>query len=147
MMPGLFKTPPFVPHLKKEITEVCIYSGTGYPCRSYLLTPIQNPQGERERKYNAAHVTTRNCVERSFGVLKSRFDCLKTLFRTELRTSKRITMACAVLHNIAIDQRVTSEMDDDADNDDNEGNNDNDGSDGLVNAVRGIQVINGVVDT
>ena len=110
----------------------------GYPCRRYLLTPIPNPITEKERNYNVAHVKTRNCVERSFGVLKKRFNCLKIALRTELRTTKTIIMACAVLHNWAIDYGLPLEEDDD----DQEEEEDDD----VVNADTGIQMRNVVVE-
>nr|XP_027221123.1 putative nuclease HARBI1 [Penaeus vannamei] len=44
---------------------------SGYPCRSYLLTPVQGPTTDKERRYNTAHTKTRNVIERAFGVLKN----------------------------------------------------------------------------
>lgn len=79
---------------------------SGYPCREYLLTPILEPRTEKERNFNASHIRTRNCVERAFGVLKRRFACLSIPLRTKLRNTKRIVMACVVLHNIAVSRRV-----------------------------------------
>ncbi|XP_063913317.1 putative nuclease HARBI1 [Zophobas morio] len=48
----------------------------GHPYRSYLLTPLLNPKNRIGRAYNAAHKTSRNCLDRGFGVLKRRFPCL-----------------------------------------------------------------------
>lgn len=79
---------------------------SGYPCREYLLTPLLVARTEKEEHYNASHTSTRNCIERAFGVLKKRFACLSIPLRTKLRNTKRIIMACAVLHNIAISRRV-----------------------------------------
>lgn len=77
-----------------------------YACRSYLLTPFLTPQTEKEVRYNAAHVKTRNVIERAFGVLKRRFSVLSTPVRTKLANTKNIIVACAVLHNIAIMNRL-----------------------------------------
>ncbi|XP_048236735.1 putative nuclease HARBI1 [Haliotis rufescens] len=44
-----------------------------YACRHWMLTPLVDPPTKPEQKYNAAHIRTRNTVERAFGVLKSRF--------------------------------------------------------------------------
>ncbi|XP_062580377.1 putative nuclease HARBI1 isoform X2 [Saccostrea cucullata] len=46
---------------------------SGYPLRPWLMTPILAPQARQEEKFNKSHIKTRNCVERAFGVLKSRF--------------------------------------------------------------------------
>ena len=41
--------------------------------REYLLTPIANPQGNSEQKYNNAHKKTRRIIECAIGVLKESF--------------------------------------------------------------------------
>ncbi|XP_046544229.1 putative nuclease HARBI1 [Haliotis rubra] len=46
---------------------------SGYACRPWMLTPLADPQTKPEQRYNAAHIRTRNTVERAFGVLKSKF--------------------------------------------------------------------------
>jgi hypothetical protein len=74
----------------------------GYPCKSYLLTPLLNPRNRMERAYNASHRSTRNCIERCFGVLKRRFPCLSRGLNMKLQTTLHIIVACAVLHNICI---------------------------------------------
>ncbi|XP_023209585.1 putative nuclease HARBI1 [Centruroides sculpturatus] len=74
----------------------------GYPCKPYLMTPLLNPTTNTEVKYNAAHIKTRNTVERLFGIWKSRFPCLRFGLRTKLETSLVIIVATGVLHNIAI---------------------------------------------
>lgn len=78
---------------------------SGYALRTFLLTPVLNPVLAEDTKYNRAHASTRNTIERAFGVFKRRFAVLNIPMRTKLRTSKIIIMACAVLHNIAISQR------------------------------------------
>jgi hypothetical protein len=46
---------------------------SGYPLKPWLMTPILHPTTAQEERYNKSHMKTRNCVERAFGVLKSRF--------------------------------------------------------------------------
>ena len=90
----------------QEGTYRHLLGDSGYPCLKYLLTPILNPTTDKEKRYNSAHIKIRNTVERSFGVLKRRFACLSEKARTELETTKKLIMSCAILHNIAIDQRI-----------------------------------------
>lgn len=46
---------------------------SGYPLKPWLLTPFLNPSSNGEEKYNRCHKSTRNVIERAFGLLKSRF--------------------------------------------------------------------------
>nr|XP_022309101.1 putative nuclease HARBI1 [Crassostrea virginica] len=82
---------------------------SGYPLRPWLMTPILTPLTKQQEKYNASHIKTRNCVERSFGVLKSRFRCLHksggALAYTPAKCV-RIIECCCRLHNKAIDEKV-----------------------------------------
>lgn len=75
---------------------------SGYACLPYLMTPIQQPQNDAERRYNRAQVRTRNVVERLFGVWKRRFPCLHGELRNKLENVPSIIVACAVLYNIGI---------------------------------------------
>ncbi|XP_044764245.1 putative nuclease HARBI1 isoform X1 [Coccinella septempunctata] len=75
---------------------------SGYACKPFLFTPVLNPGTEAERRYNQAHIKTRNCIERCFGVLKRRFPCLYYGLRNKLSTSLTIIIACCVLHNLAL---------------------------------------------
>ncbi|KAI2647020.1 hypothetical protein H4Q32_029422 [Labeo rohita] len=68
----------------------------------WLLTPLSNPQTDRERRYNDAHSRTRSVVERAIGQLKCRWRCLdRTRGILLYRPNKmcRIVLACGVLHN------------------------------------------------
>ena len=60
---------------------------SGYPCRQYLMTPLADPQTQPERRYNVAQISTRNTVERIFGVWERMFPCLSTCLRTKLETT------------------------------------------------------------
>jgi len=76
-----------------------IIGDSGYPCHSFCLTPIPVPKNTAERKFNASFTSTRNSVERMFGIWKRKYPCLLHL-RTKVKTSLAIIVACAVLHNI-----------------------------------------------
>ncbi|KAK0152142.1 putative nuclease HARBI1 [Merluccius polli] len=49
---------------------------SGYPCKTWLLTPYLNPQPGAQLKYNIAHKNTQNVVERGIGQMKRRFHVL-----------------------------------------------------------------------
>ncbi|XP_062375194.1 putative nuclease HARBI1 [Sardina pilchardus] len=48
----------------------------GYPLLPWLMTPFHNPTTDSQERYNHAHAVTRSAIERTFGILKSRFRCL-----------------------------------------------------------------------
>ena len=80
----------------------------GYACRSYLMTPLLNPQTQAERNYNKSQIKTRQVIERVFGMWKRRFPCLKFGLRTKLDTTLSIIVAVAVLYNIG--KRIGDEL-------------------------------------
>lgn len=61
-------------------------------------------------------IKSRNSVERLFGVWKRRFPCLQIGLATKLSSTANIIMACAVLHNIAVEVNDIFEFDDTVDN-------------------------------
>lgn len=74
----------------------------GYALKSFLMTPLLNPITQGEVAYNAAHIKTRNVIERTFGVWKRRFPILKLGLGINLQTSLTVIVATGILHNIAI---------------------------------------------
>lgn len=74
---------------------------SGYPLKSWLLTPFLNPSTVPQMRYNTAHAKTRNVIERCFGVLKRRFHCLHGELRMTPERVCNIICACVVLHNMA----------------------------------------------
>jgi hypothetical protein len=51
--------------------------------------------------YNTQHKKTRNAVERAFGQLKKRFNCLENIVKVSLERTPSVIIACFVLHNLA----------------------------------------------
>ncbi|KAK6313322.1 hypothetical protein J4Q44_G00166690 [Coregonus suidteri] len=93
---------------------VCCWETGGMAASLFLLTPFTDPQ-EAQQAYNHAHARTRARVEMTFGLLKARFHCLHKLRVSPVRACD-ITVACAVLHNVAClrkerDPRVPPAMD------------------------------------
>lgn len=78
---------------------------SGYRNTMYMATPFLNAETNLQNLYNESQTRTRNVVERQYGVLKRRFSVLSTGMKVRMETVQMIIVACAVLHNIAIDAR------------------------------------------
>ncbi|KAJ2951928.1 hypothetical protein O0L34_g4179 [Tuta absoluta] len=75
----------------------------GYPTLPFVLTPLRPPpQDPPSMRYNRAQIKTRNIVERTFGIWKRRFPCLKRGLGNKLTTVSNIIVACGVLHNLTL---------------------------------------------
>ncbi|VDI67347.1 Hypothetical predicted protein, partial [Mytilus galloprovincialis] len=85
---------------------------SGYPLRPWLLTPVINPTTRQDQRYNTCHM--RRCaVERSFGVLKSRFLCIDTTAGTLLYSPVRccdIIVAVVGLEFRCLQETITQEI-------------------------------------
>ncbi|XP_055634319.1 putative nuclease HARBI1 [Toxorhynchites rutilus septentrionalis] len=82
-----------------------IVGDSGYRNTKYLATPFLRCETAAENLYNESQIRTRNVVERSYGVWKRRFPVLSLGMRVIISTVQLIIVACAVLHNIAIDAK------------------------------------------
>lgn len=80
---------------------VTISGDSGYPLKSYLLTPFANPDTQAKQLYNESQIRTRNYIERTNGILKRRFPALCYGLRCSLNNALTAIVAAAVLHNIA----------------------------------------------
>lgn len=93
----------------------------GYPLEPWLLVPYDNPvAGAPEDHFNNAHMSARNTIERTFGVLKQRFRCLlkhRVLHYTPPKAASIIN-ACVILHNIAINNELPLPEEENDDNED-----------------------------
>ena len=76
---------------------------SGYACLPYLMTPYPEPGNPPQRRFNRALRITRSIIERTFGILKRRFHILHSEVRITPERVCTITIACCILHNIAID--------------------------------------------
>lgn len=99
----IFNDSPLCAQLEHgDFENMVLLGDSGYPCRSYLLTPVLNPRTAAEEAYNRAQIRTRNPIERLFGVLKRRFPCLQIGLGLNVKNIPPVIVACAVLHNIAL---------------------------------------------
>lgn len=102
--------------LKRHIKEAYnttnrfwLLGDSGFPIEPWLLTPFLNcEENTPEERYNRCHKSTRNIIERCFGILKGRFRCLlrhRTLhYKPDI--AGKICYAVAVLHNICIEKNI-----------------------------------------
>ncbi|XP_016992707.2 putative nuclease HARBI1 [Drosophila takahashii] len=79
--------------------------GNGYAVSKYMMTPITNPTTEAERLYNESQISGRKVVSKCLEVWKQRFPLLSYGMRIHIDTAKVVIVACAVLHNIAIQEK------------------------------------------
>ncbi|KAJ8929770.1 hypothetical protein NQ314_017507 [Rhamnusium bicolor] len=89
--------------LRHRFAKLMVYyleiMGT-YPCSRYLLTPLLHPKTDSENRYNRAHISTRNVVERLFGKWKNMFRCFFNGLHMKLETTKAAIVAVAIIYNI-----------------------------------------------
>ncbi|KAJ1127342.1 hypothetical protein NDU88_005745 [Pleurodeles waltl] len=92
-----------------ETVEAVDVGDSGYPNLSWLLTPVRNPRTWAEECYNEAHGRTRRIIERTFGLLKARFQCLHLTGGSLYYSPKKvcqIIVTCCMLHNLALRRQV-----------------------------------------
>lgn len=85
-----------------EFEDNLLVGDSGYAIKSFLITPLLNPQTPAENMFNEAQIRTRNPIERLFGIWKRRFPILALGIRLNIEKVEAVIVACAVLHNIAI---------------------------------------------
>ena len=91
----------------REFGHNALVGDSGFAGSPYLIIPLRNPVAPYEQLYREALVHTRNVVERSYGVLKRRFPILAKGIAMNIDRIQAIVVACAVLHNIAIEANET----------------------------------------
>ncbi|KAJ8708188.1 hypothetical protein PYW08_010554 [Mythimna loreyi] len=102
---------PYMRRLHESGEHVWLLGDSGYPQRPWLMTPILNaPQGSREEVYTTRHVQARTCIERCFGLLKTRWRCLlrDRVLHYHPTVASKIILACCVLHNISLHANLPS---------------------------------------
>ncbi|KAJ3641886.1 hypothetical protein Zmor_028356 [Zophobas morio] len=87
-----------------QFRDSVLVGDSGYPVKKYLVTPLLNINSNAENLYNESLIRTRNVVERSYGVWKRRFPCLAMGLRLKLDTVQALTVATAILHNVAVNE-------------------------------------------
>ncbi|XP_076143775.1 putative nuclease HARBI1 [Alosa pseudoharengus] len=76
-----------------------------YPLKKWLMTPVQNPEAPADYRYNLAHTSTHEIVDRTFRAIQTRFRCLdgsKGYLQYSPEKCANIILACCVLHNVSL---------------------------------------------
>ena len=92
------------------------YKGTKYHLPEFRQGPM--PKGMKET-FNFAHSSLRNCVERSFGVLKMKWRMLLKVPSYPITKQSQIIVACMALHNFIRESHMEDEDFDRCDRDEN----------------------------
>ena len=107
-----------------------ILGDSGYMVRPWLMTPVLQPVTRKQTSYNFSHSSTRTTVERSIGVAKQRFHCLRCGLRLQPSKACKVIWVCFMLHNHArrlnipppVDASDSSSSEDEGDDDDDSAN-------------------------
>lgn len=79
-----------------------ILGDSGYPLTSYLSTPFKSETlNAAELQYQKRHCKTRNLIERGFGCIKKRFNCLNHL-TVSPSTQLNVIVSCIVIWNFLL---------------------------------------------
>ncbi|GFX30815.1 nuclease HARBI1 [Trichonephila clavipes] len=86
-------------HVETEVpSSYHLLGDSGYPLRSYLMTPFLNPVGAGQ----VSSRTSKKCRRETIWGMEKRFSCIDTPFRCSLETAQTVIVATAVLHNLAL---------------------------------------------
>ncbi|XP_018430000.1 PREDICTED: putative nuclease HARBI1 [Nanorana parkeri] len=99
---------------QRQMPDGWLVGHAGYGNQPWLMTPLAAAETAAEARYNCAHQKTLHCLERLFGVWKSRFRCLSStgkLLYAPTRVAE-LVIVCAALHNLACKHGTPQEIDD-----------------------------------
>ena len=94
MTPPSSTTVQFVHSLKMALyrSVTCLVTRV----KPYLLTPLLTPYSEPEQRFNHSLASTRNTVERQYGVWKRRFPALKLGMHVSVEKAPVVMVATSV---------------------------------------------------
>ncbi|XP_060645139.1 LOW QUALITY PROTEIN: putative nuclease HARBI1 [Drosophila nasuta] len=88
-------------YLSRTINEYFVLADSGYVQESFVLTPYWSAEiGTHQHRFNLRNAAARNIIERTIGVLKSRFYCLQRCLNYQPNFCCQIVNVSCALHNI-----------------------------------------------
>lgn len=107
-----FPQPRQIPGTTTRLPYV-ILGDQGYPLKQYLLRPYTTSNHEAVSRdievYNYRHSRARRTVECAFGILVSKWRCLKTELQVDPEHVDKLVITACLLHNIIIDKEGIKE--------------------------------------
>ena len=97
----IFRNSPLLEKFMAGEYRGILLGDSGYACSNIVLTPKGAELNDKDRRYNASHKRCRCGVERAYGQLKRRFQCLHCELRLEPGKVCKVIVACCILHNLA----------------------------------------------
>lgn len=83
-----------------------------YENKPYLVTALSDPKAPEERFYNDCLEKARAIVEKQHKMWKNRFRMIRHPYSVKLSLLKKVLVATAVMHNLAIDEEDPMPEDD-----------------------------------
>ena len=91
--------------------DTYLIGDAAYRLTTNMLTPYKDNGNltDVQKRYNFVHASSRNVIERSFGILKARFPRLKFIDTKKIEDICAYVIAVCTIHNYAIDENDTSD--------------------------------------
>ncbi|KAG8238529.1 hypothetical protein J437_LFUL018201 [Ladona fulva] len=107
----VLRASPLYNSLAEKCQGLFILGDSGYPCLPHLLTPFKDfgQLSRRQRNYNYLSSKNQYIIEHTFGLLKQKFRLLYHLKIRKIHDAVHFIRACAVLHNLSIEDEVNVE--------------------------------------
>ncbi|KAL8504180.1 hypothetical protein ACS0TY_022783 [Phlomoides rotata] len=112
------------------------YRGVRYHLKEW--DDSRQPQNYQEY-YNLKHAKARNCIERSFGILKARWGILRSNSYYPIKTQNRFILDCCLLHNFIRTHMDVDPYEDDVPESYSDVNEGNGGTEGYIDQVESSQ--------
>lgn len=100
---NVFQESDIFKYLEERTLEGGVLCDSAYGNNNFIFKCYVPKKGEHltegQEEHNSSHMSTRNHIERCFGVLKNRFPILRNVHCGVLR-AQSIVMACSVLYNL-----------------------------------------------
>lgn len=101
----VLRSSPLFETLPNKCGQRFLLGDSGYPCLPNLLTPFKDLGNltRRQRNYNLLLSKNSHIIEHCFGIMKQRIRQLYHLKLRSIRDATHFIRACAVLHNIVLE--------------------------------------------